>query len=180
VGPATKSLPNGTTATYSYLTNSWLSQVEHKTSASATFGRYSYTYDNAGNRLTQASFDGSSTVTQTFAYDGAHRLTSEQRSDGPTVAYTYDAAGNRLSRVEGSANTTYEYDSATNRLSTVRLNGSVDKTFTYDPCQSSAVVHHEFSAKLHRTSAWRGVAGAEGISHRLARSRCSSGHRHLQ
>src|SRR5215208_432504 len=79
----TQTLPSGAYTSWSYDTANRLSQVEHKTAAAGTvFGRYSYTYDNTGNRLTQASFDGSATLTQSFEYDKAHRLSKETPAVG--------------------------------------------------------------------------------------------------
>src|SRR5688572_33313682 len=67
-------------------------------------GRYSYTYDPAGNRLTQTDADGTNTFTQSFEYDRLHRLLRETPragvAGGPNT-YSYDPAGNRTATGSG-------------------------------------------------------------------------------
>src|SRR5438093_9373 len=76
--------PNG-----NYLQNS-LTQVQHKTSSTGSvFGQYSYTYDAAGNRLTQVDSDGVTSTTQTFTL----RLRSGQALRRAASAADRDPAG---------------------------------------------------------------------------------------
>ncbi|MCC7103628.1 MAG: RHS repeat-associated core domain-containing protein [Chloroflexi bacterium] len=126
----TRTLPSNAYTSWSYDTANRLTQVEHKASSGGSvLGRFSYTYDLAGNRLTQANYDGSTTKTQTFDYDALHRLTSEIPDTGLTaITYGYDKAGNRTSKSTGE---TYSYD-ADNRLLEIKLSGVSQSTFEYD------------------------------------------------
>ena len=73
-----QTLPTSAYTAWQYDNANRLTQVEHKTSSAGTvFGRFGYTYDAAGNRLTQSNYDGSATVTQTFTYDALFRLKTE-------------------------------------------------------------------------------------------------------
>ena len=81
----------------------------------------SYTYDPAGNRLSNLSGSGWSNNT-------SNELTSR-----PGVTYTYDSNGNTLTSVTGSNTTSYTWDFE-NRLSSVTLPGSGGTvSFAYDP-----------------------------------------------
>jgi RHS repeat-associated protein len=67
----------------------------------------SWTYDQAGNRLSQTNHAGSGDKTTTYTYPSAggtqpHTLTSTAVSGGGSSSWTYDAAGNTLSRPEGN------------------------------------------------------------------------------
>lgn len=70
-----------------------------------------FTYDDAGNRLTMA-FDGGATTT--YAYSADYRLNSET-TGGSSITYTYDANGNLMTEAFGGSTVTYFYD-AENRL----------------------------------------------------------------
>jgi RHS repeat-associated protein len=125
-----QTLPNGAVSNWSHDNASRLLQVEHKPSAAGpAFATFTYSYDNAGNRLTLASSDGT-TVNQSFVYDAAHRLTSETRS-GVATTYGYDPAGNRTSMTLGADVTTYPPDDD-NRLTEIKLNAVTTATFAYD------------------------------------------------
>ncbi len=77
----------------------------------------SYTYDAAGNRLTQ-TVNG---VPRTYTYDAAGQMTS----DG-TSTYTYDADGNLVSR--GTDTFTWDYDG---RMTGATI-GAVTSSYSYD------------------------------------------------
>ena len=100
-----QTLPSGAVSSWSYDNANRLTQVEHKPSAAgAAFARFSYTYDRAGNRVTQDDYDGVTTTTQQFEYDRAHRLIRETpRAAFSPNTYAYDAAGNRTETGTGSA-----------------------------------------------------------------------------
>jgi len=104
------------TAAYSHY---WLSQITTTFSgASNPLNKNVYTYDNIGQRLTNAVTDNTGTThTDTYGYDAINRLTNVTYGDtGQTQTYTFDPMGNRTQLVD-SANGThnYTYDAA-NRL----------------------------------------------------------------
>jgi RHS repeat-associated protein len=79
----------------------------------------SFTYDRAGNRLTDA-------VNSDWVYDANNRL---QSYDG--VSFTYDNNGNTLTRTQGTETRTFSYDYE-NRLETVHV-GTLVVSYRYDP-----------------------------------------------
>ena len=89
----------------------------------------SFTYDDAGNRLTMT--DG--TGTTDFTYDNLNRPTFISDGAANVVGYGYDAAGRRTSiTYPGSTGTvTYGYDDA-NRLTSVTDWLSMATSYTYD------------------------------------------------
>ena len=95
--------------------------------------RYTYTYDNVNNRLTQADHSG---VRTTWTYDNINQLTREHRaapgsSAGFDFQYGYDCAGNRITAINCSgACTTYVYDEA-NQLETAQAFTDIT-TYTHD------------------------------------------------
>jgi RHS repeat-associated protein len=115
--------PNGTSTDYAYLNNHWLQAITDKAPGGATFQSTSYTYDQNGNRLTQADSSG----TTSFAYDALNRLTQAAYPGGyGTWGWTYDAVGNRTQQTAPSGTTNYACD-ANSRLLTA---GST--TYSYD------------------------------------------------
>ncbi len=61
----------------------------------------SYTFDKAGNRLTETTTAGTSAAITTYMYNEQNRLTSTVKNDGSTtvtVNYTYDNNGNMISK----------------------------------------------------------------------------------
>jgi RHS repeat-associated protein len=87
-----------------------------------------YTYDSRGRLLTAAN----GTDTLAWTYDLAGQLLSESSSkNSSTVAYTYDLGGNRLSvSLGGTVFVTYAYDDAS-RLATI-TRASSNFAFGYD------------------------------------------------
>ena len=80
-----------------------------------------YTYDPVGNRLTEATYLG----TTSYAYDAADRLTSRTPPGQSAVAYTYDDNGNQLS----AGSETFSWDAADRLVSATA--GGVTETYTY-------------------------------------------------
>ncbi len=75
-----------------------------------------YTYDNAGNRITEKNGRG---YTNTYTYDSLNRVESITDAKNNTLKYKYDLAGNKLSETNAKGdNMTYAYDNL-NRLVTV-------------------------------------------------------------
>jgi len=86
-----------------------------------------YTYDPAGNRLTQRN---SGTPT-TYSYDVANELLTQQDLTGRTT-FSYDANGNQnLQTIPGGARTTWTWDFE-NRATLVQLSTGILDTFTYN------------------------------------------------
>ncbi|EJP23767.1 RHS repeat-associated core domain protein [Lachnoanaerobaculum sp. ICM7] len=69
----------------------------------------SYTYDNAGNRLSETHTSGDKTENTIFKYDENNRLIEKSSPDGITL-YTYDKNGNRISAISNDEKYTYVYD----------------------------------------------------------------------
>ena len=85
------------------------------TVAYSTGGSLIYTYDNAGNRLTEIGTDPSNpgqAVNLTYKYDTINRLMSVTNSLDPSqnVSYTYDNNGNRTSEIVKGKTTRYAYN----------------------------------------------------------------------
>ena len=131
----TRTLPNGTTAAYSYDQDSRLTGIQ-TTKGATTIDSVTYTYDNAGNRITKTQPQ----VNYNYNYDNIYRLTQATPSSGSQEIYTYDQVGNRLSKANdpsptNNVNTVYSYDDE-NRLIGVQItqNSNVKQlSFTYDP-----------------------------------------------
>lgn len=102
---------NGETTTFVYDDVNRLTTIDYSDDTPDV----TFTYDNAGNRLSMA--DGSGTTT--YTYDDLYRLTGLEDGAGLPVGYGYDAAGNRtqLTYPDGRE-VTYAYDDG-NRLQTV-------------------------------------------------------------
>jgi len=113
--------PNGITTSYAYDDLSHLLSVLHKNSGGATLDGASYTYDNAGNRLTK--LNSLNSVTEGYTYDPLYQLTQVVQGTTTTESYGYDLVGNRLSSLGVSP---YNYNSSNELTSTP--NGS----YTYD------------------------------------------------
>ncbi len=140
-------LPNGTRVLYTYDGGSRLVGLTHETSAGATLDQFTYAYNTAGERTSEADL----AATRAYAYDLVGRLTEVVEtpagsSQGQVVeAYTYDAVGNRLTGPGAADDSTYNaghqllagpaasytYDANGNR--TVRSSGAGTTTYTWDP-----------------------------------------------
>ncbi len=64
---------------------------------------YSYTYDNAGNRLSKTSVEDSGTSVTNYTYDNENRLTQSVTGNATTY-YGYDNNGNQISQWTRIAN----------------------------------------------------------------------------
>jgi RHS repeat-associated protein len=118
--------PNGTSVTYDYLNNNWLSSIMDKTPGGTPFQATSYAYDPNGNRISQTDPSGQTT----FGYDDLNRLTTAAYPGGyGTWGWTYDEVGNRLTQTGPSGTTTYTYD-GNNRL--LQATAGTTMTYSYD------------------------------------------------
>jgi YD repeat-containing protein len=85
-----------------------------------------YTYDPAGNRLTQ-----SDTGTQTtYTYDAGNQLFTER--SGTSTTYTYDLSGNRIQKNAFAGITFYNWDEKSRMTRAVPPAGAVTLTYTAD------------------------------------------------
>jgi RHS repeat-associated protein len=118
--------PNGINTSYSYDNLSHLMSVVHQQGTTNVDGA-TYTYDNAGNRLSKQNLLNN--ITEHYDYDAIYQLKHviQDLSGGgqtTTESYTYDQVGNRLSALNVAQ---YNYDSSNH------LNSSSDGvTYTYD------------------------------------------------
>ena len=112
--------PNAVTSNYNYDSLSRLLAVLHQTS-SATLDGATYTYDNAGNRLTKAN--SLNNVTETYGYDNIYQIQQVLQGTVATEQYTYDPVGNRLNTLTNSG---WNYNSSN------QLTARPGETYTYD------------------------------------------------
>jgi RHS repeat-associated protein len=152
--------PNGITTSYSYNPVSTLASVLHKNGRTTLDGD-TYSYDNAGNRLSKT--DNRTGTVSNYTYDAIYQLLTAKQGTNTTETYTYDLVGNRLSSLgvnpynyntsneltstpsvsytyDNNGNTKTKSDGTTytwdleNRLTQVQLPGSGGTvTFKYDP-----------------------------------------------
>ena len=88
--------------------------LDRLTSATGGYGNLTYTYDAAGNRLTEgsapANLDGLGSVTA-FSYNQAGRLASASAGPQQLTQYAYDAFGHRLSKTGATTGMSFlQYD----------------------------------------------------------------------
>ncbi len=117
-----RDLGNGNFTTFSYDPSGRLLDLINSKSTSEIISRFSYTYDNVGNRLTMTTLAG----TTQYIYDGSNQLTQVVLPDGSTITYNLDPAGNRNSVVVDGSTTGY----TTNNLNQYTDVGG--DTYTYD------------------------------------------------
>src|SRR6185437_3545966 len=112
--------PNGVNTSYKYDSLSHLLSVLHQ-AGTVTLDGDSYTYDNAGNRITKTN--SLNNVTENYTYDPTYQLTQVTQGLTTTASYSHDAVGNRLSSLGMSP---YTYNSSN------ELTSTPEATFTYD------------------------------------------------
>ena len=122
---STKTDRKGVVTTYAY---DVLGRLTGKSYSDGTTPPVAYTYDTAGRLATAAN----GTDTLTWTYDLAGQMLSEQSAkNASVVSYTYDAAGNRLTlSLDGQLFTSYAYDDASRLTSITR--GTQVFGFAYD------------------------------------------------
>ncbi|MEE9268417.1 MAG: RHS repeat-associated core domain-containing protein [Thermoplasmata archaeon] len=160
--------PNGVVSNWTYDDADRLTTLETKWANGTTLESFSYTYDNAANRLSMEEADGSKT---TYTYDDLYRLVQVNYSGGSVVAYVYDGAGNRLEKNEGGVITTYTYDEDDRLLSSSdgwnyqndnngnlmeRSDGSVSYSHSYDHENRLIAVNASIPTQISYTYSARG------------------------
>ena len=125
--------PNGITTSYSYDSDSRLTNLSAVLNGTATITSFGYAYDAAGNRTSKQQLD----YTEAYAYDPLYRLTGVERT-GPLTGhwhYSYDPVGNRISSQLDNAVTTAAYNEKNQLLSSsgggpLRVRGVLDEPGT--------------------------------------------------
>jgi RHS repeat-associated protein len=125
--PTTVSRSNGVTTSYTYDPAGRVISIVHARGVT-TLRSLDYSYDSAGNRISQQASSGQSLVTQqlTATYDESNRLI--QRDN---MSFLYDDNGNLVAEIAPGGTTTYAWDSR-NRLSTIATPEGQATEFTYD------------------------------------------------
>jgi RHS repeat-associated protein len=154
--------PNRNLISITGVTTPWYSQtfaydeLNRLTIATGRYGTISYTYDDAGNRLTR-NING---FTETYAYSpGTNRL--QQITGGVTPrTFTYDANGN----ITGDGNLTLTYDQI-NRLVQVEHGANTIAEYAYNGLgqrvkkttgEATTVYHYDLDGKLIAESSING------------------------
>jgi YD repeat-containing protein len=70
----------------------------------------SYTYDGAGNQLTQMESVGVAAKTVSLTYRANGSVATETDRNGVTTTYAYDIHGRTLSKAAGGRTISYTYD----------------------------------------------------------------------
>ena len=112
ISTVTRSISGGGAdfAKYSESTDRFGNIVERKYTSGANERTYTYTYDIAGNELTETDPLGSVTAT---AYDVFHNPVSVTYADGSQVSYEYNALNLVTQKTDALGNISrYEYDAA--------------------------------------------------------------------
>lgn len=96
-------------------------------SGNATSFNVTYTYDPAGNRITE----NNGTVITTLTYSPANRLQLANAA-GTITTYTVDAAGNRTAQISPTETIYYAWDAAGNMATAEPAAGTVTLTYNAD------------------------------------------------
>ena len=132
-GVESRRMANGTRASHTYDGAGRLTRLANLKSDGSIISRFTYTYDNAGNRTTEVRSEPALDSRTTFSYDNTYQLTSEHRTGTSpfAITHTYDALGNRLEEHHSTGGrTTSTYDAA-NQLDTSEVSSGTT-TYTYD------------------------------------------------
>ena len=89
----TKTLENGTTASYIYDNASQLTRVKHMKSAS-TIAQFDYTLNAVGNRTAKNASGAIPNVNESYTYDAIDQVTGASKP-GDAQTFAYDPTGNR-------------------------------------------------------------------------------------
>ena len=100
------------------LANTWNYKNGQGQWLQSTLVQNAYTFDNAGQRLTNQITSAGTSRTEQYGYDELNRLKTVDYGDGQTQSYSFDAMGNRSSKQDSRTGTeTYSYN-ASNMLLT--------------------------------------------------------------
>ena len=124
---------NGLRTSYTYDERSQLTGMESVLKDGRILHKASYSYDNAGNRITRDEQYTSLQMrhdTTCYTYDSMERLTEEKFNDVVT-SYGYDLAGNRITKSTDGRTEKYFYNNR-NQLTELHCEKDVVR-YSYDP-----------------------------------------------
>ena len=91
-----------------------------------------FTYDNVGNRLSQAETTNGIAKVTSYQYDASDRLEWEKVNDLLKTSYQYDANGNTIAKTETNAGTTsYDWNQDGRLIGVLTVDGKAI-AYTYD------------------------------------------------
>lgn len=105
----------------------------HVTSITNADGQVTnFSYDSEGRLVSRTITYQGTTLTDTYSYDAADRVTGITYSNGNTVSYTYNQAGDVTSSTDSQGRTvSYSFDIYGN-LTKISYPDNTSETFTYD------------------------------------------------
>lgn len=137
----TPSAGEGQVTQFVYNNEKRLTTVQRKNAGGTFDDLFSYTYDSAGNRLTQTDAVGRTTR---FAYDPLDRMTAVADPLDKQTTFAYDAAGNRTGVVDALGRQTVFIHDDLDRLIQTEQRGVTPAAiteFTYDAAGSLVSVN---------------------------------------
>ncbi|MBQ7469892.1 MAG: RHS repeat protein, partial [Pseudobutyrivibrio sp.] len=178
-----KTLPNGNAQKFDYFAGGMLKSLEMYDSM-GLMDRYTYGYDNKGNRTKVNRFRrdlDNVSGEYIYGYDLENRLT-EVSLDGELIRkYEYDAFGNRSRFIDNDEVITYSYDNLDRLLETVNSsktisyeydrrgnkiaefeNGILEKRFSFDATNMLSKV--EVGATVEATYSYNGMGKRVAVS----------------
>lgn len=121
--------PNGIEAVYAYDTLGRITDLFNRKAQdpSQIISKYTYDYDNVGNKIQETSHKGIST----YLYDRIYRLIEATVSSGKLFQYLdYDGVGNCLKRVVDGLTTDYSYNQMHQVTQSINNNNQVGNKIT--------------------------------------------------
>jgi RHS repeat-associated protein len=128
-----RSFPNGISTKYTYNEVGLLSGLAHS-DMDGILDRYTYTYDNMGNKTGIGKYRRSldeESGRYDYSYDALSRLTGVSKDGIQTKTFGYDASGNRSHMTDNSGRTSYQYNALNQLISTADTAG-MEQSFSYD------------------------------------------------
>ncbi len=125
--------------------------VTTNTKTNAVINKFSYTYDNNGNVLTETR-NGETTA---YTYDSLDRLISVTYPDGLKISYEYDALNNRTKEIHSDGTEKEYVYNKKYQLEEVKVNGKVTDTYTYN--KTGALISH--NEKTYTYNEWDKMTG---------------------
>ena len=140
---------NGLRTSYTYDERSQLTGMESVLKDGRILHKASYSYDNAGNRITRDEQYTSLQMrhdTTCYTYDSMGRLTKESLN-GAVTSYGYDLAGNRITKSTDGRTEKYFYNNR-NQLTELHREKDVVR-YSYDPAGNLKEEHSTEHKKIY-------------------------------